>query len=288
MRAIYERELGSYFHSMLGYVFIAIVSAFIGLYYFSINLFGGYPSFSMALGNTTAVFLFAVPLLTMRSMAEDRRSRTDQMLLTYPVTITRVVLGKFFAMATVLLIPMVLCCYYPLIIAANGTATLLNDYSAILAYFCLGCLYLAVGQFFSSLTESQLIAAVGTFAALLVSYLWEGLASLLPTTAQGSLAGLLILCVLAWGLTLGLSGSRVLALGVGLVCAAACVIWYIADSAAFAGLLGELMGHFSLLAILDNFAYYQVFDLGGLLQLISLTALFLFLTVQSVSRRRWS
>lgn len=94
--------------------------------------------------------------------------------------------------------------------------------------------------------------------------------------------------MLAWGLTLGLSGSRVLALGVGLVCAAACVIWYIADSAAFAGLLGELMGHFSLLAILDNFAYYQVFDLGGLLQLISLTALFLFLTVQSVSRRRWS
>ena len=180
MTAVYKRELRSYFTSMVGYVFIAILIFFVGIYFMAYNLFGGYPSFGYVLLSCTIIFMVAVPILTMRSMAEDRRGKTDQLLLTSPVSLTGIVLGKYLAMVTVLLVPILLICFCPLIIAMNGSATLTADYAAILAFFCMGCVYIAVGMFVSALTESQIIAAVGTFAALLVLYLWTDLVSFLP------------------------------------------------------------------------------------------------------------
>ena len=180
MTAVYKRELRSYFTSMVGYVFIAILIFFVGIYFMAYNLFGGYPSFGYVLLSCTIIFMVTVPILTMRSMAEDRRGKTDQLLLTSPVSLTGIVLGKYLAMVTVLLVPILLICFCPLIIAMNGSATLTADYAAILAFFCMGCVYIAVGMFVSALTESQIIAAVGTFAALLVLYLWTDLVSFLP------------------------------------------------------------------------------------------------------------
>lgn len=232
MTAVYKRELRSYFTSMVGYVFIAILIFFVGIYFMAYNLFGGYPSFGYVLLSCTIIFMVAVPILTMRSMAEDRRGKTDQLLLTSPVSLTGIVLGKYLAMVTVLLVPILLICFCPLIIAMNGSATLTADYAAILAFFCMGCVYIAVGMFVSALTESQIIAAVGTFAALLVLYLWTDLVSFLP------------------------------------------------DS------LAQLLSSFDFQGVLDNFAYYSVFDLGGLLLYLSMAAVFVFLTVQVLQRRK--
>ena len=132
MTAVYKRELRSYFTSMVGYVFIAILIFFVGIYFMAYNLFGGYPSFGYVLLSCTIIFMVAVPILTMRSMAEDRRGKTDQLLLTSPVSLTGIVLGKYLAMVTVLLVPILLICFCPLIIAMNGSATLTADYAAIL------------------------------------------------------------------------------------------------------------------------------------------------------------
>ena len=180
MRAIYKRELRSYFTSMTGYLFIAVVVFFIGIYFMANNLYYGDPGFSTTLVNVMVVLLVAVPVLTMRSMAEERRSRTDQLLLTAPVSVSGVVMGKYLAMVTILAIPMLLSCICPLIIAANGTSQLMSDYASIFAFFLMGCVFVAVGMFISALTESQIIAAVGTFAALLTLYLWDSLMQFLP------------------------------------------------------------------------------------------------------------
>ena len=102
MTAVYKRELRSYFSSMIGYVFIAVVVFSIGIYFMANNLFYGAPRCSLTLTNVMVVFLVAIPVLTMKSMAEERRSRTDQLLLTAPVSLTAVVLGKYLAMVTVL------------------------------------------------------------------------------------------------------------------------------------------------------------------------------------------
>lgn len=141
MTAIYKRELKSYFNSMTGYVFIAFFTAFMGIYFMAYNLYSGYPYFSYALNSTMTILLIAVPVLTMKSFAEDKKTKTDQLLLTAPVSVTQIVLGKYFAMVTVFLIPVLISCLCPLIIKANGEAYLLTDYASILAFFLLGCIF---------------------------------------------------------------------------------------------------------------------------------------------------
>ena len=163
MKAIYKREVQSYFNSMIGWMFTAALTAFIGIYFMAYNLFQGDAYFSTALGATLFVLMVLVPILTMRSMAEERRSRTDQLLLTAPASVTAVVMGKYLAMLTVLACPRAIACLCPLIIRFNGTAFLLSDYASILAFFLLGAAEIAVGLLISALTESQVLAAVGTF-----------------------------------------------------------------------------------------------------------------------------
>ena len=175
MLAIYKRELKSYFHSMTGCVFIAFLVMFTGIYFMAYNLNAGYPYFSYTLSGSLIVFLVGIPLLTMRSFSEERKTKTDQLLLTAPLSLTKVVLGKYFAMVTVLAVPNVIFCLFPLLIKLQGTAYLLVDYSSIAVFFLLGCVYLAIGMFMSSLTESQIIAFISTFGILLLLYLWDGI-----------------------------------------------------------------------------------------------------------------
>ena len=234
MSAIYRREVGAYFHSMIGYVYMAVLLFFNGFYFMAYNLNYGYTHYAYALYSQVVVLLLAVPILTMRSMAEERRSRTDQLLLTSPVTLWGIVWGKYLAMVTVLAVPMVVSALCPMILAMCGTAPLTADYAALLTFFLLACVFAAVGLFLSSLTESQVIAAVGTFAALLILYLWDNVADFLP------------------------------------------------------GVLGELAAGFSFTAPMDNIVNYSLFDLGGVVLYLSMAGLFLFLTVQTLQKRRWA
>lgn len=288
MTAIYKREVASYFNSMTGWLFTAVLTVFIGIYFFVYNLFNGYPYFSMSLSYTLFVFMVVVPILTMRSMAEERRSRTDQLLLTAPVSVTGVVMGKYLAMLTVFALPTAIACLCPLIIALNGSSFLLADYGTILAFFLLGAVEIAVGLLVSALTESQLIAAAGTFGILLVLYLWDGLVSFLPTSASGSLLGLLAALILVCFLLNALSDNWKITAGTLAVGAAVIAGFYIKDSSAFAGLLPDVLGKFSLITAFDSFASDHVFDLRGVLLYLSLCALLVFLTVQVVQKRRWN
>ena len=288
MSAVYKRELKSYFNSMIGYVFIAVVMVFIGIYFMIVNMNVGFPYFASTLSSTLIIFVFAVPLLTMKSMAEERKAGTDQMLLTYPVSTTAVILGKYFAMMTVYAIPLAISCLCPIVILIGGVGSPLIDYSAILAFLCLGFLFVAIGMFISSLTESQIIAAVASMAVLLVLFLWKSLVNYIPTTPAATLIGFLVLLgiiVLAlWHIT----KSRLVT---GIVAAAgvvAAVVPYLVDRTLYDGLLQRVLGVFAIYDTISNFTSYYVFDIAGLLLYLSVAALFVFLTVQPVQKRRWS
>lgn len=288
MKAIYKRELASYFNSMIGYICVAVMVVFIGIYFMAYNLFAGYPYFSLTLSYALYIFMVAVPLLTMRSLSEERHSRTDQLLLTSPVTVTGVVVGKYLAMLTVYLVPVLIAGLCPLIIALNGTAYLKADYASLFAFFLLGGVEIAIGLLISSLTESQVIAAVGTFGVLLLLNLWDGLIGYLPTTASGSLLGLFIVLLIVCFLLQSLSNNWKITAAVLVVGAVALFGFYFADSTGFVGLLPDLLGRFSLVAAFDSFASDHVFDISGVLLYLSLIALFLFLTVQVIQKRRWN
>jgi len=288
MKAIYKREFHSYFNSMTGWLFVAVMTLFVGIYFMAYNLFAGQPYFSSALSGTLFVFMVLIPILTMRSMAEERHSKTDQLLLTSPASVTSVVLGKYFALLSVLAVPVLISCLCPLIIKLNGTAFLRADYATILAFFLLGAVEIAVGLLISALTESQIIAAVGTFCILLVLYLWDGLTSYLPTSAGGSLGGLFIVLAIVCFLLNSLSDNWKITVGTAVAGTAVLLGFYWHDSSKFKSLLPDALGKFSLLNAFDSFASDHVFDLSGLLLYLSLIALLVFLTVQVIQKRRWN
>jgi ABC-2 type transport system permease protein len=288
MLAIYKRELKSYFHSMTGCVFIAFLVMFTGIYFMVYNLNAGYPYFSYTLSGSLIVFLVGIPLLTMRSFSEERKTKTDQLLLTAPVSLTKVVLGKYFAMVTVLAVPNVIFCLFPLLIKLQGTAYLLVDYSSIAVFFLLGCVYLAIGMFMSSLTESQIIAFISTFGILLLLYLWDGILSFLPSSALSGMIGILLILTLIVVYIYHMTKNWMLAAGIEAVGIAAALIVYFVKSSLYENLLTKLLGRLALADVFMNISSSNIVDVSGLLLYVSILIIFVFLTIQTIQKRRWS
>ena len=288
MKAIYKRELQSYLQNMTGVVFIAFLCGFVGIYFMAMNLSYGYPYFSYTLTSVMFILMIAIPLLTMRSFAEDRKNKTDQLLLTSPVSLTSVVLGKYFSMVTIFAIPVAVFCLYPLIIKAQGTAYLKADYFSILMFFLLGCVYIAIGMFLSALTESQIIAVISTFGALLVVYLWDGLSSFMPSSASGNAVAFGILWSMAALVVYQIMKNWIVSGILEIVGIAAIVIAYIAKSSLFESLLSDTMDKLGLISVFSDVAGNQIFDVSGIVLYVTVIGLFIFLTIQSIQKRRWS
>lgn len=181
MIAVYKRELKSIFHSMIGWVFMAVILFFAGLYFTAYNLGQGYPYFAYALSSISFVLMIVVPVLTMRIMAEDKKQNTDQLLYTAPVPAYHVILGKYFSMLTVFLFPVLLVSIYPLFLSILGKVPYADTYVSILGFFVFGASCIAIGQFASSLTENQIVAAVLAFLLLYLGYMMKGISGLLFT-----------------------------------------------------------------------------------------------------------
>lgn len=288
MRAIYKREFQSYFRSMTGNVFVALLVVFTGIYFMAYNLNMGYPYFSYSLAGSLMVYLVAIPILTMRSFSEERKNKTDQLLLTAPVSLFKVILGKYLAMISVLAIPMVIFCLFPLIIKMQGTAYLGIDYLSILVFYLLGCVYVAIGMFISSLTESQIIASISTFGILLVLYLWNGILGFLPSSAIGGLIGILLLFTVAVGYIYHMTGNVILSGGLELLGIVAGVVTYLVKSSLFENLLTNCLSGLALTDVFSRIADNSILDVSGIVLYLSLIVIFFFLTVQTFQKRRWS
>ncbi|MDE6318202.1 MAG: Gldg family protein, partial [Lachnospiraceae bacterium] len=182
MTAIYKRELRSYFCSFTGWLFIAVNLFVMGLYFVVYNMLMGYPAISYVLQSIVFTFLVTVPVLTMRTLSEERRNKTDQLLLTAPVSVGGIVLGKFLALETVLLLPTAYMGILSLFLMRGGEVQLGVSYASLLGLYLYASLALAIGLFLSSLTESVVISAVLSFGALFLGYIMPGITNLLTTT----------------------------------------------------------------------------------------------------------
>ncbi len=287
MIAIFKREFKSYFISMTGYVFLAVMLVFAGIYTMAINLLQLSPSFEYVLANMTIVLMIVVPILTMRTLAEERRSKTDQLLYALPMKISSVVIGKYLAAVAVYGTCCAVLCLYPLILSFFGEVHILGAYSAIFGFFLLGSALIAICVFLSSLTESQSISAVLGVAVLLAIYLLTSLVELLPATAVGSL-----LCFLALGAALAaivyvLTKNLIICVGAFAICAIPAAIVYFVNSTLFEGLFPRLVEY---LAVFDRFYSFVdgIFDITAVAYFLSISVFFVFLTVQSMEKRRWS
>lgn len=236
MRAIWKREWNACFQSVIGWLFLAATLAFYFLYFYVYNLSYGYPYIAYSLNAIAFLFLVTIPVLTMRVLAEERHAKTDQLLLTAPVSIGKIVLGKYLALASVFSVAMLVIALSPVLLGRFGTVPYAESYVAVLGFWLYGLACIAIGVFVSSLTESQVIAAVLTFVFLFLGYMMGAITQIIS------------------------SGGN---------------------------LLTRILSCYDLTAGLDRLTNGQL-DFTAVVYYISITALFLFLTVQSIQKRRWS
>ncbi len=287
MTAVYRRELKSYFTGMTGAIFVGFLLLLTGIFMVAYNLVGRYPNFEITLSGVSFIYLLAVPILTMRSIAEEKHSRTDQLLYSLPISVTEIVIAKYAAMVTVLAIPMCVMLFYPLILSVFGAAHLSSAYASILAFFLLGAALIAIGMFISSLTESQVIAAVISLGTMIFINLMSAISTLIPSTADASLIGVVAIAVIIGLVVHVMIKNTVISASVTAVIAAAAIIVYLIDSSVFTGLIPGLL---SKLALFDRLSAFQngIFDLTAIIFYISTSVLFVYLTVQSMEKKRWN
>ncbi len=234
MTAIYKREMRSYLTSAVGYVFLAVFYAISGYYLFATSLVSNSTDLSYVFSNLFSIVIFLVPMLTMRLFSEERRQKTEQALFTAPVRFTGIVMGKFWACLTMYLLGMGITVAYYLVMCAFQIPDLAVFCGNFLGLLLLGAALCAIGLFISSLTESQVIAAVGSLAI-----------------------GLFLL---------------------------------------FANSFTPVVSNEFIVSLMDGISFYQhyldftrgLLNLSDLTFFVSVTALFLFLTVRHLERRRIS
>lgn len=288
MTAIYKREFKSYFQSMIGYVFIAFLIAFTGVYFMVYNLNYGHPYFSYTLSGVLFIFIMAIPVLTMRSFAEDAKSKTDQLLLTAPVSLFKIVMGKFLAMISVLAIPCAVYLLFPLIIKAQGSAHIVVDYCSILTFFLLGATYIAIGMFVSSLTQSQIIAAIGTCGLLVVTYLWNAILNFLPKSAISNMIAIVVILSLIVFAVYHMTRNWLISGILEVIVVAGNVIAYVVKSTIYESALSNILTKLDLTKAFDSISSNSLFDVSGIVLYLSAIGLFIFLTMQMIQKRRWS
>lgn len=287
MSAVFRHELRSYFHSLTAYVFGAFLLAVVGLGSVLYNLQAAVSNFEFVLSFASIIFVVIVPILTMRTLAEERRQRTDQLLYSLPITTAQVVLGKYFALLVVYLIPLAVVSLYPLLFSQFGEVYLPTSYGSLFAFFLMGAALLAVGMFLSSLTDNQGFAAGIGIAAILLNYYSVSLAEYTSSTAMGSLIALYVIALLLGVVIHNLTRNENLAYGVTLVLIAALSVAYFVNSSAFEGLLPDIMTKLSLFRQFNSFVN-GAFDLTAIVYYVSVMGFFLFLSVQSMEKRRYN
>lgn len=288
MIAIIKKELKQYFYSMVGFVFLAFFLAIIGLYTWAGNLSQGIGNFEATLGNLTFIYVILIPILTMRIVAEENKQKTDQLLYTAPISLTRVIIGKYLAVMALFSIGVLVISLYPLLIRSYGDGVRLSlAYSSIIGFYLLGAANIAIGLFISSLTESQVIAAVVSFIVLLLSNMLSSIATMLPSDSLSQAVMLAVLwvvvCVIVYNTMKNIIVTGVLAV-VG-----EAVIWgiYIAKSSIFENLLSKVADVFVVSS------RYADFELGilkydAIVYYLSVVFIFIFLTIQVIKKKRFS
>ena len=287
MIAIFKHELRTCFRSLSTYLFCAFLLVFVGIGAMLYNLQSAIANFEYVLQFVCIVLTVIIPVLTMRVISEEKKQKTDQLLYSLPITPARIILGKYFALLTVFLLPMCIIALYPLIFARFGDVYLPTAYGSMLAFFMMSAALIAIGTFISSLTENQGFAAGIAIPLLLLNYYSVTLAEYVSATAFGALVCVAILLMLLAWILAHLTGSENAGYAFGgCTLVAACALYWFNNSV-FEDLLPKVMKNLSLFERFYDFVN-GIFDITSLVFYITVIIFFLFLSVQSLEKRRYN
>ena len=287
MKAIYKREIKMYFNSLIGYVFIAFFVLITAIYFSIQNIMVLSPDFQNILSNVIMMFLILGPMLTMRLLSEEKNKKTDQLLLTAPVSIPSIVLGKYFAAVTVFLISLLITGIFPVILAFFGTVAVAQIIGTYIGFFLLGSAFIAVGLWVSSITDNQIVSAVATFAAIFLLLMVQTIVKAASGSQVFSLmfAGIIAL-IIAFYFYYNTKNSEI-SITLFIIEMAVLLILYFVKRSIFTGLAGKFAMMFAVLTRFQNFAM-GLLDVSSIVYFISFIAVFLYFTIRVIEKRRWS
>lgn len=288
MLAIYKKELRQYFNSMIGFVFLAFFLVIIGIYTWAYNLSSGLGNFEVTLGGISFMYVLLVPILTMRIVAEENRQKTDQLLYTAPVSLTKIIVGKYFAVLTLFSCAFIPICIYPLIIHMYGTdVRLAPAYSSIIGFYLLGAAMIAIGLFISSLTESQVIASVVSFITLLLTFLLSNITGMLPTEAVSQCVMIAVLWLVICLVFYHMMNNVTVLVMMAVIGEAAIWIIYAVKSSLYESLLTNILNTLALSTRFDDFSL-GILNYDAIVYYVSIAFLFVFLTIQMIKKKRFN
>jgi len=287
MIAIITHELRDYFHSLSTYIFMAFLLVFVGAGSMIYNINYSLSNFEYVLAYISLGLAVIVPILTMRTIAEERKQKTDQLLYSLPLTTFDIVVGKYIALCVVLFIPLIIVGIYPLIFSIFGDVYLPASYGALFAFFLLGAAIVAIGIFISSCTDSLGFAAGIAIAIGVFNYYSVSLAEYISSTELGSLIALYVIYLVFGYLVEFMTKNENLSLIITVVLVVVTGGLFLYDSSLFESLLPNIM---TKLSLFESFYLFVdgVFDITSLVYLLSVIVFFLFLTIQSFEKRRYN
>lgn len=287
MLAIIGKELKAYFYSASGYVFMGIFLLICGIFFANYNLIPASPIFSDVLSSITFVFLVLVPVLTMKLIAEEKHQKTDQLLLTSPLSVSEIIVGKYLAAVLLFLISLLITVLYPIILRVFGTIAVGEIVATYVGFAFMGAALISIGLFVSSFTDNQVIAAVSSFGILLLIWIMDWIQQGLPSGKTSGVVFAVIL-ILAFAVVLFFATRNIIISFLGIIIGAiVMLVVLIKDSALYEGFLPNFFGWFSLLKRFESFGMGML-DLSSLIYYITFSAAFVFLSIQMVEKRRWS
>lgn len=287
MGAILKHELRNYFHSLTAYLFCAFLLLFIGIGAMLYNIQAAVANFELVLSFVCIGMVVIVPVLTMRVISEEKKQKTDQLLYALPLETSQIILGKYLALLIIFLLPMAVISLYPLIFAQFGEVYLLTSYGSLFAFFFMGAALISIGIFISSLTENQGFAAGIAIPVFLFNYYSVTLAEYVSSTAMGSLIAMYVLWLafafVVHFVTKNTNLSYITA-AIGILGITGIFLW---DNSLFEGMLPKMMSQLSLFERFYNFVN-GVFDITAIVFYVTVIIFFLFLSVQSMEKRRYN
>lgn len=288
MLAIFNKEFKSYFKSPIGYVFMAFFLGMFGFYFTIINIFNGLPDYTYVLSNITMVILIGIPILTMRLLSEEKRSKTDQLILTAPVHTSSYIIAKYLAAYALFAITTLLTMLQPLALSSFGPLPWAKILGGYLGVLLLGGTFIAIGLFISALTENQIVSAIGSFGVFMVVIYMDNFTQMVPKDRKSSIIFLVVLVILVSLVFLNATKHKVASALVALTGFLGIFITYMIKPAVFDGFIVNFLGWFSLLNRYNSGFFVGILDISTVVYYISFIVVFVFMTIQIVEKRRWS
>lgn len=286
MLAIFKKEFYSYFYNMSGYIFLALFIFIASVFFSLLNIFQGFPDFQYVISDMTILFLIIIPILTMNLYAQEMKNKTDQLIFTVPVSITKITLGKYFAAVTLFSFAIVITFLLPITLSFFSSLPLAQICGTYLGYFLLGLCFISIGIFISALCENQIAAAISTFAAIFICFMIDNLATIFPTGKNSSALFIFILISIFCGIIYTRIKNFIPAAIIFIIMTILLIAAYFFNLPIFDSAVYKISNFVSLLARFNNFSA-GILNLSDIVYYLSFVSLFLFMTINTIEKRKW-